>query len=162
MLATASILRLTKRSPRSRWYGWSRPSAAYTQLTHIKDAVLFFKDYGLDRQVRACGDGVIDRAALIGILVEHNPTLRLSLEDTNLMPIHIYDATCLAAHPDLTVAEVVALVQPAVGCEQRLRAGEIPHPGVYQAQEYEAQQLVNLKRSRAHLRHVLAQLEQIQ
>jgi sugar phosphate isomerase/epimerase len=140
----------------------ARRVAPYTHLTHIKDAILFFTDYGLDRQVRACGDGVIDWTVLVDILAAHDPHLRLSLEDTKrLMPIHIFDARWLATHPDLNVAELTSLVGLAVSCERRIRTGAIPPPAAYQALNYELQQLENMQRSRDHLRGVVAQLQRV-
>ena len=138
----------------------ARRVAPYTHLTHIKDAILYFTDYGLERQVRACGDGVIDWTALISTLAAHTSQLRLSLEDTKrLMPIHVYDPVWLAEHPDLDVRELTTLVRLALRCEDRIKGGDIPHPLAYQAVEYETQKLVNLERSVVHLREILARLD---
>ena len=79
--------------------------------THIKDAILFYNESGLVRQPRPCGEGILDWEAILSILGQYSPDLNLTLEDhKGLMPIEIYSSDWIAAHPDLTVAELSSLV----------------------------------------------------
>lgn len=134
----------------------ARRLGPYVHTSHIKDAVLFFNDDGLVRQVRACGEGVIDWAELLGTLGQHRPDLNLSLEDSKtLMGIQIFDRRWLAGHPDLTPAELSELVRQARRCEERMAAGEITPWAEYQAIPLEEQQLPNARASVRHLRAVL-------
>jgi hypothetical protein len=42
------------------------------------------------------------------------------------MPLHVYDATWRAAHPDLTTEELASIVRMTVAHEQRIRDGLAP------------------------------------
>lgn len=130
--------------------------APYCLTTHTKDGILFFDEHGLVRQNRACGEGVIDWDTVIGILAEHNPSLNLSLEDSNArMPIEIWNPAWQTGHPDLTVAEVAELVRLAKRCEAGIADGTIMHPDVYDPIPYEEKSVVNLHKSQDHLRPIL-------
>jgi sugar phosphate isomerase/epimerase len=134
----------------------ARRVAPYCLTTHTKDGILFFDEYGLVRQNRACGEGVIDWDTVIGILAEHNPKLNLSLEDSNArMPIEIWNPAWQAGHPDLTVAEVAELVRLAKRCEAGIADGTIMHPDVYDPIPYEEKSLAGIYKSQEHLRPIL-------
>jgi sugar phosphate isomerase/epimerase len=134
----------------------TRRLAPYTHTTHIKDAILVFGEHGLLRQVRACGEGVVDWDAVIAILAEYNPAMNLSLEDSKgLMSIPIYDPLWQAAHPDLTPGELADVVRLATSCEGRIARGEMLDAPTYEAIPLEEQQLENMRMSVKHLRGIL-------
>ncbi|MFN8678776.1 MAG: TIM barrel protein [Thermomicrobiales bacterium] len=134
----------------------TRRLAPYTHTTHIKDAILIFGEDGLLRQVRACGEGVVDWDAVIGILAEYSPNLNLSLEDSKgLMSIPIYDPVWQAAHPDLTPGELAEVVRLATSCEGRIARGEALDASTYEAIPLAEQQLDNMRASVQHLRAIL-------
>ena len=134
----------------------TRRLAPYTHTTHIKDAILVFGEQGLLRQVRACGEGVVDWDAVIGILAEYSPNLNLSLEDSKgLMTIPIYDPLWQAAHPDLTPGELAEVVRLATSCERRMAHGEALDAATYEAIPLAEQQLDNMRASVQHLRAIL-------
>ena len=94
-------------------------------IQHIKDAILFFDQFGLVRQPRPCGEGILDWKAILSILGQYSPDLNLTLEDhKGLMPIEIYSSEWMAAHPDLTVEELASLVRLARLSEEKIQKGE--------------------------------------
>jgi sugar phosphate isomerase/epimerase len=118
----------------------ARRVAPYTHLTHIKDAVLYFDDDGLVRQIPPCGQGFIDWKELITILGTCSPDLHLSIEDhKGLGKARIFDPRWLAAHPDLRAEELVDLVRAARICEKKIASGERPDPAAYEAIPFERQ-----------------------
>jgi len=60
--------------------------APYTRQTHLRDAALLPGPGGLAYQMRPCGDGVVDFAALVPILLAASPALNLSLETDEPRP----------------------------------------------------------------------------
>jgi len=136
----------------------ARRVASYTHTTHIKDAILIFGEEGLLRQIRACGDGVVDWETVIGILAAHKPELNLSLEESpSLMSVPIADPAWRAGHPDLAVAEVAELVRLAQGCEARIARGEMMPAAAYAAIPFDELAIPNMLKSQRHLRAILVQ-----
>ncbi|MFN8525996.1 MAG: sugar phosphate isomerase/epimerase family protein [Chloroflexota bacterium] len=134
----------------------ARRVAPYTHTSHIKDAILTFVEDGLERQVRACGEGVIDWDAVIGILAQHKPDLNLSIEGSKtLMRIQVFDRGWQAGHPDLSVAELAELARLAKDCENRIARGEIQAKDAYQAVPESEQRIPSLQASVRHLREIL-------
>jgi sugar phosphate isomerase/epimerase len=137
----------------------ARRLAPFVRTTHIKDAVLVFDADGLVRQQRALGEGVLDWPEILRVLHEHQPDLTLSLEDNQgLMPIGFYDPAWLAAHPDLTVEELAAVVRLARVSETRIASGDWPSLEAYDAPDWDAERYVRIERSRVYLRELLARL----
>lgn len=141
----------------------ARRAAPYVHLTHLRDVVLTFQPYGLERDVRACGDGVIDWTEVIGALQEYQPALNLTVEGVSgpgRNRVELFSPAWQQSHPDLSVAEVMDLVRMAYETERRMRDGEIPgRDDYYPAGGLDtAGQIVFLRRCHAHLREVLTSL----
>jgi len=114
--------------------------APYVNLTHAKDALLFFGEKGLIRQGCPPGRGVVEWGKIIPILVAHKPHLDLSIEDhKKLFDISIFEQEWLDWHPDMTVYEVGQLVRLAWNVEQRKDAGELPNMLEYERVPYTEQ-----------------------
>lgn len=133
----------------------ARRVAPYTHLTHAKDAILYFVETGLERQIRPCGEGVIDWGTILPILAEHSPDLHLSIEDhAGEMEVAILDPVWMAAHPDLSREELDVVKGLAQRCEERIERGEIPAPGEYGAIPYEEHRIERFRASIGALRRV--------
>lgn len=107
----------------------TRRLAPYVHLTHIRDIALTFRPYGLERDVRACGDGIVDWCEVLGALLTHHPDLNLSIEAVSgpgRNRIEIFSPVWQESHPDLSTREVLDLVRMANALEERMRRGEIP------------------------------------
>jgi hypothetical protein len=124
---------------------------------HVKDAVLYFAEGGLARQPRACGEGIIEWAAILPILFESAPDLHLSIEDhRGFMLLEIYDPEWLNAHPDLTTAELAQVVHLAQLSEEKIARGEIIPLAAYDAEPWSEQKIRRLEASRDYLRSIIA------
>jgi sugar phosphate isomerase/epimerase len=140
----------------------ARRAAPHVIATHAKDGILFLdetdQDRGIIRQNRPCGQGVVPWPEVLAVLGEYQPDLRLSIEDhRGLYPMPIHDPAFIAAHPDLTAAELGAYVGLAWRCTRRIRAGEIVAPEVAEAIPWEQEQDERIAASAAHLRRAAAQ-----
>jgi hypothetical protein len=136
----------------------ARRVAPYTHQTHMRDVVLAFTEEGMERQIRACGDGVIDFAAVLGALEAHRDPARplhLTIENTmardwNGIPLH--DPRWQAAHPDLPLSDVLELVRLCHLAEERMRAGTIPGLDAYYPEPPTEQWALDfIRRSADHL-----------
>lgn len=108
--------------------------AQYVHLTHMRDVIVYFVPDGIERQIRPCGEGVIDWHAVLALLAAHNPELHLSVENIsgpNRAHIAIFDPRWRASHPDLSVDELMTLVRHAYETDTRIRRGVIPDPDSY-------------------------------
>ena len=70
----------------------TRRVAPFVRKTHMRDIVLFDRPLGLERQTRACGDGVIDWAAVLGSLFAAGVNPNFTIEnvwgsDKNQIPL---------------------------------------------------------------------------
>ncbi|HVL26072.1 MAG TPA: sugar phosphate isomerase/epimerase family protein [Thermomicrobiales bacterium] len=142
----------------------ARRTAPFVHQTHIRDVVLTFQPYGLDRDIRACGDGIIDWTDVLHSLREHQPELNLSVETVSgpgRNRIEIFDPAWQDAHPDLDVRELMDLVRMAHETDQRIARGEIPgRDDYYPPDGLDAEgQIAFVHRCHAHLRDVMAALE---
>ncbi|MFF0341574.1 sugar phosphate isomerase/epimerase family protein [Kribbella sp. NPDC004875] len=135
--------------------------APYTVLTHLRDVVLYPTPRGLARQIRACGDGVIDWTALLGALVAEAPVSILTIENTtarDFNDIPVYDPEWQAGQPDLAVSEVLELVRLSQVYIDDVAAGRAPGPDDYYTEPFDLdRQLGFVSRSAATLRDVLDQ-----
>jgi sugar phosphate isomerase/epimerase len=138
----------------------ARRVAPYTRLTHLKDPLLTMSPRGLLRRINPCGQGCIDWQAMVAILGQHQPDLRLTLEDhKGRVEIPLYEPAWQAAHPDLTVAEVAELFRLAHQCEARIRDGAIPDPDRDDAIPFAEQWRERILQSAAHLRQQIGTLD---
>ncbi|WP_432102613.1 sugar phosphate isomerase/epimerase family protein [Streptomyces sp. bgisy091] len=136
----------------------TRRVAPYTHQTHMRDVVLAFTPEGMERQIRACGDGVIDFAAVLGALAEHGAperTLNLTIENTMARDwngIALHDPRWQAAHPELGLSDVLELVRLCDLSERRMRSGAAPDLDSYYPREpHEQWALDFIRRSADHL-----------
>jgi hypothetical protein len=130
-----------------------RRIAPYVHMMQAKDAIVTFVEDGLQRQIRPCGEGVVDWSAL----GEQCPDLNLSPEDhKGLMAIPIFDPARRAGHPELTADELAQVVRLAWRCEQRIAAGGLLPPGEYEAIPFAQQKEARQQASVEHLRSVVA------
>lgn len=153
----------------------ARRLAPHVRQTHIKDAYVARAPGGLDFQGRACGEGIVDFAAILPILAEANADLNLSLEmaaSCDDKPraanprqcIQIDDPLWRAAHPDLTTEEYEAYMQMVDAYEQRIASGAIEDWVAYETRNYGypsyAEQSYRYADARAYIRksadHVIA------
>ena len=140
----------------------ARRVAPYTRMTHVRDIALLHTDYGIGRMLAPCGEGVIDWPTLLGVLLAEAPGTHLSIEnsrDRTVMPMHVYDETWLAAHPDLTTAELAEVFRLTREYERRAAAGEVPTTDWLLSNPCdEAEQLRFIQQTAGHLRSVIADL----
>lgn len=110
----------------------AKRAAPYVHLTHIKDAMIVLIESGYRRQSLPPGRGILDWRAILPVLAEYEPNLKLSIEDHKwLFDFHVFDPHWLRLHPDLTVEEYAAVMQTAWVCMQKVKAGEMPVPEEY-------------------------------
>lgn len=132
--------------------------APYTHQMHAKDCIVFFSEKGLTRQVKPCGEGLVDFAAIFAILMQHDHEMHIQIEDhKGYMPLNLYEENWLAMHPELELAEVMQLVKDARQFQAKQEAGQAPAPDEYEAVPYAAQRVQRLTQSMRHLRSLLAQ-----
>lgn len=92
----------------------SRRVAPFVHLTHMRDVALYRTPDGLARQIRPCGEGIIDWRAMLSLL---DPNLNLSVECISrrtASPVPFHDARWKAAAPNLSHAELLKLVDSAI------------------------------------------------
>jgi len=138
--------------------------APYVHLTHMRDVILYFVPEGLERQIRPCGEGVIDWQVVLALLAQHNADLNLTVENVagrDRSCIHIHDPRWQASHPDLSLEEVQTLLRHAHETEARMQRGEIPDQDHYFPPSGLSVdgQIDFIRRCHAHLRQVLESLE---
>ena len=154
----------------------ARRLAPFVRQTHIKDAYVARAPGGLDFQPRACGEGIVDFAAILPILWREKPDLTLTLEICQSTEdkrraanprqcIQIDDPAWRAGHPDLTAEEREAYLALVDGFGKRVQSGEVEswegfetrnfgYPG-YEVQAYGfAEALAFIKTSARHIRRL--------
>jgi sugar phosphate isomerase/epimerase len=103
--------------------------APYIRTTQLRDAALWRTETGLARLLAPCGQGVIDWARVIAILLDHRPDIHLTIEGIGSvraeMPLHLHDPRWRAGHPDLTDAALAELQGLAAAYEARSASGEV-------------------------------------
>ena len=130
--------------------------APYVHLTHIKDAILIFAEDGLMRQIRPCGEGIVEWEVILPILWSANENLNLTLEDhKGFMPIQVYQEEWLKTHPDLTNYELSKLFKYAHESEKMIHSGTIMRPSAYEEIPFENQVLERIEKSRQHLKAII-------
>lgn len=137
----------------------ARRAAPYVHMTHLKDAIVFFCDSGLQRQGRAVGQGCIAWQEVLTILGEHCPDLHLSIEDHKwFFYAHIFDDAWMSKQHDLPRDELARTVRLAWECQRRIEAGELPEPGEYEAIPYAEEMQQRLDSGREYLERMLQRL----
>jgi sugar phosphate isomerase/epimerase len=137
--------------------------APYVRQTHLKDVVLAFAPDGVRKQMRPCGQGLIDYEAVLRILGTYTPKLTLTIENPNersLSTLEFFNPAWHASHPDLTTAELAEYVGLINGCQQRIASGEWPDLPSYDARPFGyAEEVAFIRESAAYLRQVVDRLD---
>lgn len=137
----------------------ARRVAPYTRMCHLRDVAIVRGPEAPDRYLVPCGEGVIDWADVLGVLLGANPGLHLSIEPAGLrqpaMQIWHEDPRWRAAHPDLDPLELDAVLDCVGAYEHHVRSFDRPDAallragGLFTREEF-------LRRSAGHLRSVTA------
>jgi sugar phosphate isomerase/epimerase len=137
----------------------ARRIAPYCHQTHAKDAVLFFSEKGIVRQVRPCGKGVVNWKGMLPILYQYSPQLTLNLEDhKGYQDIDFFSDEWRHFHPDLNLAEMGELIRLAHECELKISRGEVEDVSEYEAIPYKNQMVDRLKTGMDYLNGVIDEL----
>lgn len=133
--------------------------APYTHQMHAKDCIVFFTDKGLMRQVKPCGQGLVDFPSLFEILNQYDKEMHIQIEDhKGYMPLNLYEEHWLEMHPELQLPEVMKLVEHARKAQAAIDAGLMPTPEEYEAPSYEEQRDQRLGQTIPYLRGLLEKL----
>jgi sugar phosphate isomerase/epimerase len=132
--------------------------APYTRQTHLKDIVHMFVEDGAVRQMRPCGQGIVDYDIILPLLYQHNPTLHLTIENPNTHGrtlMQVFDPIWHASHTDLTPAELAEFFRQTRLYDTKTVSGEWPTLDAYDAIPFDYEREVwFIKESAAHLRAV--------
>ncbi len=132
--------------------------APYVRQTHLKDIVHVLTPEGAVRQVRPCGQGVVDYETILPLLYRHRPGLHLTIENPTTRGqgfMNVYDEIWHSAHPDLSVGEFARFVHGSQLCAQKIAAGAWPSLDEYDAPPFEYdRQVWFIQESAAHLRDI--------
>jgi sugar phosphate isomerase/epimerase len=132
----------------------------YVRQTHLKDMALVFVEDGVLRQMRPCGQGVVDYETILPLLHKHNPMLHLTIENASQHGhglIQLWDPVWMASHPDLTPGELAQYVRLVKQCENRIGRGEVPSFDKYESSPHDYGFTVRfIRESAAHLRAICA------
>jgi sugar phosphate isomerase/epimerase len=134
--------------------------APYCHQTHAKDAILFFSNKGIVRQVKPCGKGVVNWREVLPIFYPYSPDLTLNLEDhKGYMDIDFFSEEWRSFHPDLNLAEMGELIRLARECEIKISRGEIEKVLDYEAIPYRDQMAERLKSGMDYLNSLIKELK---
>ncbi len=136
----------------------ARRVARYVRQTHLKDMALVFADEGVLRQMRPCGQGVVNYDTILPLLYRHNPSLNLTIENSSMHGrglIQPWHPVWMASHPDLTPGEVAEYFRLVKQCENRIARGETPSLDTYEANPHDYAHAVRfIQESAAHIRAI--------
>lgn len=113
--------------------------ASLVRKTHIRDVALFRTPHGIRRQIRACGDGVIDWPAVLRMLHSSSHRVNLTIENATAKDhndIPCFDKDWLAGQPELRTPELLRLLQLANEFEDAVANGERPGSDDYYTDPY--------------------------
>ncbi|MCC7370110.1 MAG: sugar phosphate isomerase/epimerase [Chloroflexi bacterium] len=100
----------------------ARRVGPYCTRAFLSDADLFFTASGIDRKLRAVGDGILDWPGMLAVLAEAGaePSLTIELHRGQFgMPI--FDRAWIAAQTDLRLPELAEVVRLTVVSEEKLK-----------------------------------------
>jgi sugar phosphate isomerase/epimerase len=84
----------------------------YVRQVQIDDALLTMTTKGFERWLVPCGRGILDWPGLIAFLLPHLPEARATIElHRAFFEMPIFDTAWLSAQPDLTITELVKVLQ---------------------------------------------------
>jgi sugar phosphate isomerase/epimerase len=125
-------------------------------------ALVFVED-GVMRQVRPCGQGVVDYDAILPLLYQHNPSLNLTIESSSVHGrglIQLWDPVWMGSHPDLPPIEVAQYVRLVKRCEDRIARGDTPSMDAYESSPHDYAHAVRfIQESAAHIRAICTRHE---
>jgi sugar phosphate isomerase/epimerase len=135
----------------------ARRVAPYCHLTHAKDAIVYPIDTGVRRQTLPAGRGVIDWAALIGVLRSTQPEPNLTIEDHKwLFDAPLFEPKWQESNADATREELLYIVKTAWRTADDIRAGKRREPEDYEKIPYGDEMDERLAAARAHLRAIVS------
>lgn len=109
----------------------ARRVAPYVRHVHLDDAIVRFTATGIERKLYPVGQGVVDWPAILALLP---PDAAFWIElHRGQFTMSLFEPGWLAAQPDLTLAELAAVMQFAVHSERQLASGALPPSETYQA-----------------------------
>ena len=130
--------------------------APYVTQMHARDCVLYFTDRGINAQIRACGEGMVNFKEIFDILSKHNNNIRIHLEDfQGTMEINLYEETWRKSYYEAKPEELFQLVKYANSFEKKIAAKELMDPAQYDAIPYEDQCVRRTEDGIAFLRKLL-------
>ncbi|MDP5227622.1 MULTISPECIES: sugar phosphate isomerase/epimerase family protein [Arthrobacter] len=139
----------------------ARRVALYVRQTHLKDAYVAHDDGGLVHQLRPYGEGVVDFAGVLPIIVAANPTMNVTIENPQSYldktpaqrprVIEAFNPEFLVGHPDLSVEELAAYLDMVHHYEQRVTSGEVADWRNYLTQPYEYAEAVECIKTGARM-----------
>ena len=128
----------------------------FCHQTHAKDAILSFSEKGVVRQIRPCGQGIVNWLEVLSILHQHSPKLTLNIEDhKGYQMIDLFSEAWRQHHPDLNLAEMGELIRLAQICQAKIQQGEIEAVEEYEAIPYENQMIDRLRTSMNYLNQII-------
>ena len=137
--------------------------APYVRSTQLRDAALLRTGDSIARFLAPCGEGIVDWAAALRLVLASNPGLNLTVEPIGPvraeMPILDRDPVWLASHVDLSAGELDRLRDAADDYAARAASGEAENLDQLRAlRPATAAHHEFLARSVAHLRATVADL----
>jgi sugar phosphate isomerase/epimerase len=135
--------------------------AKYTRQTHLKDVIHAFEPDGAVRQVRPCGQGVVDYTVILPLLYEHNPSLNLTIENASNAGqtwMECFSSVWHASHKDLSAAELAEWFRLTRLYDAKTASGAWPTLAEYASIPFDYDRTVwFIKESAAYLRSVCQQ-----
>lgn len=132
--------------------------APYTRQTHLKDIVHKLVPDGAVREMRPCGQGVVNYEAILPLLYQHNPKLNLTIENASAHGqtwMEVYNPVWHASHKDLSPAELAEWFRLSRLYDTKTASGEWPTLEEYEAIPFDYDRAVwFIKESAAYLRSV--------
>jgi sugar phosphate isomerase/epimerase len=138
-----------------------RRVAPYTHMTHLRDAVLVGHDDGISRFLAPIGAGVTDWDELVGVLLDAQPGIDLTIEGIGgsraEMSLTPQDTFWRSMHPDMTDADVTELERLVAEYPAQADRGTVECVDLLRARPPARPDYIDfLQRSRAALGAVIA------
>mgnify|MGYP000863212344 CR=1 FL=1 len=132
--------------------------APYVRQTHLKDVVHKLVPDGAIREMRPCGQGVVNYEAILPLLYQHNPSLNLTIENASnhgQTYMEVFSPVWHASHKDLTPAELAEWFRLTRLYDTKTASGEWPTLEKYISTPFDYERTVwFIKESAAYLRSV--------